>query len=381
MDPVNFTSERTGAPAPIPGGLHAFVPHHLPPTIDLDLELVRMLTKAQGALCAVDAAVSMLPNPALALTPLLYGEISSSCRIEGVPESWDEALQLPLEEVSEESEAFDILNCRDALQLGLTDLAAMPLTTVLLRRVHAIVMRGIRGSHVSQGELREIQIFVGVRRGRLSSATYVPPPWQEVQGLMADLERYMCEDRQLPPLIQCAILHAQFEMIHPFRDGNGKLGRLLMPLFLYARRIIKHPVLLLSPHFERNRREYYHRLRGISHHGEWEKWLMFFLDGVIQQSRDVLDCVVQIAALREQTRAQLVSGRGAATTLRLLDMLLENPYATTNSVSEGLQVTVPTARGALTTLENLGFIEEITGRKRGQRYCANGVLDILFGHE
>ncbi|MHB8996581.1 MAG: Fic family protein [Armatimonadota bacterium] len=381
MDPMHFTSQRTGAPAPIPGGLHAFVPHHLPPTISLDLELVRMLTEAQGALSAVDAAVSVLPNPALALTPLLYGELSSSCRIEGSPVSWDEALQLPLEDVPEESEAYDILNCRDALQLGLTDLAVMPLTSGLLGRVHALVMRGIRSSHVQPGELREIQIFVGVRRGRLSSATYVPPPWQEVQGLMADLERYACEDRELPTLLQCGILHAQFEMIHPFRDGNGKLGRLLMPLFLYARRALKHPVVFLSPHFERNRREYYHRLRGISHHGEWEKWLMFFLDGVIHQSRDILDCVTQIAALREQTRAQLIGGRGAGTVLRLLDMLIENPYATTSSVAQGLEVTVPTARGALTALQNIGFIEEITGRKRGQKYCASGVLDIILGHD
>lgn len=381
MDPVNFTSERTGVVVPIPGQLYAFLPHHLPPTIELDREMLRLLTAAERALGGLDAAVSVLPNPDLVLGPLLYGEVSASCRIEGAKAGWDEALQLALEEVDEDNEDHDIVAYLRALQVGLSDLERVPFTVKFMQRMHTLTFQGPRGMHMSPGDFRQVQIFVGVRRNRLTTASYVPPPWQDVNVLMEDLERYACEDHDLPPLLQCAIQHAQFEMIHPFRDGNGKIGRLLMGLFLFYRRTLHYPVLLLSPFFERNRREYYARLRGVSHYGEWEKWLLFFLDGVIRQSQEALDIVRQFVALREQTRARLIADRASGTVLRLVDTLLENPYVTTSYVTQKLGVTVPTARGALAALQNIGFIEEITGRKRGQRFCANGVLDTVLRHD
>jgi Fic family protein len=159
------------------------------------------------------------------------------------------------------------------------------------------------------------------------------------------------------------------------------LGRLLMPLFLSFRRATRHPVLMLSPYFERNRREYYHSLQAVSHYGEWEKWLLFFLDAVVRQSREALETVQHIAALREETRNRLIAARATDTIFRLLDTLLENPYVTTSYVTQKLGVTVPTARGALAVLENLGFIEEITGRKRGQRFCATAVVDAVVRHD
>lgn len=381
MDPVNFTSERAGVVVPIPGALHAFLPHHLPPTIEVDAEMLRLLTTAERALGGLDAAVSMLPDPNLVLTPLLYGEVSASCRIEGATLGWDDALQLPLEEAEEASQEHHILKYLETLRVGISDLERVPFTGKLMQRLHAGIFQGERGHHMSPGDFREIQIFVGVRRSRVSTASYVPPPWQDVTVLMADLERFACEDRMLPSLLQCAILHAQFEMIHPFRDGNGKIGRLLMGLFLFYRRTLKHPVLLLSPYFERNRREYYHRLRAVSHYGEWEKWLLFFLDGVIQQSQEALESVRQVAALRESARAELIAGRASGTVLRLLDTLLENPYVTTSYVTQKLGVTVPTARGALAVLQNIGFVEEITGRRRGQRFCAMAVVDTILRHD
>lgn len=343
--------------------------------------MLRLLTTAERALGGLDAAVGMLPNPDFVVTPLLLGEVSASCRIEGDTVGWDEALQLALEEPVEASQEHHILKYLETVRVGMRDLEQVPFTVKLMQRLHAGVFQGLRGHHMSPGDFRQIQIFVGVRRSRVSTATYVPPPWQEVTVLMEDLERYACEDRGLPPLLQCAIQHAQFEMIHPFRDGNGKLGRLLMGLFLFYRRTLHHPVLLLSPYFERNRREYYHRLRAVSHYGEWEKWLLFFLDGVIQQSQEALESVRQIAALRESTRAQLITERASGTVLRLLDTLLENPYVTTSYVTQKLGVTVPTARGALAALQNIGFVEEITGRKRGQRFCATAVVDTMVRHE
>jgi len=381
MDPMHFTSQRTGVVVPIPGGLHAFMPNHLPPVITIDREMLSLLSLAEHALGGLDAAVGMLPNPDLALSPLLYGELSASCRIEGAKMGWDDSLQLVLEDVCPDCEEHDILKCLDMLRVGQADLASVPFTAKFIQRLHFGIMAGALGAHASPGDYRQIQVFVGARKSRLSTASYVPPPQQEVSVLMEDLERYAIEDHALPPLLQCAILHAQFEMIHPFRDGNGKLGRLLMGLFLYSRRALRHPVLLVSPYFERNRREYYHLLRAVSHHGEWEKWLLFFLDAVARQSREALETVQHIAALREETRNRLIAARATDTTLRLLDTLLENPYVTTSYVTQKLGVTVPTARGALAVLENLGFIEEITGRKRGQRFCATAVVDAVVKHD
>jgi len=381
MDPTHIISQRTGAAVPIPGGLHAFMPHHLPPAIEVDREMLSLLSMAERALGGLDAAVGMLPSPDLRLLPLLHGELSASCRIEGAKVGWDDSLQLMLEDVPEDSEEHDILNCLETLRVGQADLVSVPFTVKLIQRLHFGIMSGVRGIHASPGDFRQIQIFIGARHNRLSTASYIPPPQQEVPGLMADLERYACEDHSLPPLLQCAILHAQFEMIHPFRDGNGKLGRLLMGLFLSSRRTLRYPVLMLSPYFERNRREYYHLLQGISHYGEWEKWLLFFLDAVVRQSREALETVQHIAALREETRNRLIASRATDTTLRLLDTLLENPYVTTGLVTQRLGVTVPTARGALAVLENLGFIEEITGRKRGQRFCATAVVDAVVRHD
>ncbi|MEI6501241.1 MAG: Fic/DOC family N-terminal domain-containing protein [Armatimonadota bacterium] len=171
MDPMQFTSQRTGVVVSIPGGLHAFMPNHLPPVIEIYREMLSLLSLAERTLGGLDAAVGMLPNPALALTPLLLGEMAASCRIEGGKMGWDEALQLVLEEVCEDCEEHDILNCLDTLQVGQTDLASVPFTAKLIQRLHFGIMAGARGAHASPGDYRQIQVFVGARNNRLSTAS------------------------------------------------------------------------------------------------------------------------------------------------------------------------------------------------------------------
>jgi len=238
-------------------------------------------------------------------------------------------------------------------------------------------MRGAQWAYVSPGRFRQIQTFIGVRNKRLGTASYVPPPWQHVADLMADWERYARKGRELPPLVQAAILHAQFEMIHPFMDGNGKVGRMAMCLFLLHRGRLNHPVLLLSPYFERTRREYYQALRAVSHEGLWEKWVLYFLKGVTRESERLLRVAQRLNCLREEAREQLIARRAAPSVLRLVDTLLDNPYTSRDLAACKLGVAPRTARAAIAVLEQIGLVQAVAGRHRGKRFRAGDIIDAL----
>lgn len=380
MDSSEIRSDRAGTVSAIPGGLCAFVPDRFPPTLNLDGELLPALCRAESALSGLDAAVGLLPWMEKLVVPMQIAEAAASCQIEGASVDWEEALEADLlPTVPTDTELHDVKHYLQAQRVALGKLGSGPLDLKVARMVHGEIMTGPRGNLASPGQFREIQIFVGVRRGRLATASYVPPPQALVPGLMETWNHYAREDGTLPPLLQTALLHAQFELIHPFRDGNGKTGRMLMGLFLRSRGRLQHPVLFMSQWFERHRRDYYELLRGISHYGEWEEWALYFLDGVTEQSSKSLTALRALARLREDMYCQLKAARASATALDLIDTLFENPYTTTARVTEKLGVSVPTARGALALLVNCGMITEVTGRKRGQRFCAPRILEALRG--
>lgn len=380
MDSSEIRSDRAGTVTAIPGGLSAFVPDRFPPTLRLDDELLRTLSSAEAALASLDAVADLAPWMEKLLVPMQIAEAAASCQIEGASVDWEEALEADLlPTVPTDTELHDIKHYLQAQREALGKLRQGPLDLKVARMVHGEIMTGPRGSLASPGQFREIQIFVGVRRGRLSTASYVPPPQALVPGLMETWNRYAWENASLPPLLQTALLHAQFELIHPFRDGNGKTGRMLMGLFLQSRGRLQHPVLFMSQWFERHRREYYELLRGVSHYGEWEEWVLYFLNGVAEQSSKALSVLRELARLREAIYRQLKIAKASATALGLIDTLFENPYTTTARVTERLGVSVPTARGALALLANSGVVREVTGRKRGQRFCATQILEALRG--
>lgn len=380
MDSSEIRSDRAGSVSAIPGGLCAFVPDRFPPTLRIEGELLLALSRAEAALGALDGAVGLLPAMERLVVPMQIAEAAASCRIEGASLDWEEALEADLlPSVPTDTELHDIKHYLQAQRVAWSNRGTMPLDLEAVRMLHGEIMTGPRGNLASPGEFRQIQIFVGVRQKRLATASYVPPPQALVPGLMQAWERYAQEDGSLPPLLQTALLHGQFELIHPFRDGNGKTGRLLMGLFLQSRGRLQHPVLFLSQWFEKHRRDYYELLRGISHDGEWEEWALYFLDGVTEQSAKAVTTLRELARLREDLRCRLKTAKATSTALNLIDTLFENPYTSTARVTEKLGVSVPTARGALALLANCGVIEELTGRKRGQRFCATPILEALRG--
>ncbi|MCE5237788.1 Fic family protein [bacterium] len=377
MDRLDIKDDRAGKVVSIPGGLWAFVPHKLPPWIESGPRFLQATAEAGSALSRVDGAMSMFPPGATPISPLLWREASASARIEGAGVTCAEAVQTELECAPAGSELDEAAACRDAMQLGLERMPKLGFGVELVTLMHAEAMRGAHWAYVSPGRFREVQTFIGVRRKRLSTASYVPPPWEYIGELMADWERFARENRELPPLVQTAILHAQFELIHPFMDGNGKVGRMAMNLFLLSCGRLSYPVLLLSHYFERTRHEYYQALRGVSHRGLWEEWVMYFLDGVTQESERILRVAQRLNALREDAREHLIARRAGPSALRLLDTLLDNPYTSRELAATKLEVSARTARTAIAALQGLGLVEETTGQRRDQRFRAPAIIDAL----
>ncbi|MBU0609156.1 MAG: Fic family protein [Armatimonadetes bacterium] len=377
MDRLDIKDDRAGKAVSIPGGLWAFVPHKLPPWIEAGPRFLQALGGASSALSRVDGAMSMFPPGATPISPLLWREASASARIEGAGVTCAEAVQTELECAPMGSEVDEAAACHAAMQLGLDRMPEVGFGVELLKLVHAEAMRGAHWAYVSPGRFREVQTFIGVRQKRLATASYVPPPWQRIAELMADWEHYARQNRESSALVQAAILHAQFEMIHPFMDGNGKVGRMAMNLFLLSCGRLRYPVLLLSPYFERTRPEYYHTLRGVSHEGLWEQWVLYFLRGVTEESDRLLAVAQRLNALREETREHLITRRASPSALRLLDTLLDNPYTDSHLAADKLGATPRAARAAIATLERLGVLEAIPGPRCGQRFRAPEIVEAL----
>jgi len=377
MDHLDIKDDRAGKVVAIPGGLWAFVPHHLPPWIETGPSFLQTLAEAGNALGRVDGAMSMFPASATPIAAVLWREASASARIEGAGVTCAEAVQTELECAPRGSELDEAAACHAAMQLGLDRMAELSFGLELLQLMHAEAMRGAHWAYVSPGRFRQVQTFIGVRNKRLATASYVPPPWQHLADLMVDWERYARKNRELPPLVQTAILHAQFEMIHPFMDGNGKVGRIAMNLYLLYKGRLKHPVLLLSPYFERTRREYYQALRAVSHEGHWENWVLYFLRGVTEESDRLLAVAQRLNELREETREHLIARRAAPSVLGLVDTLMGNPYTSRDLAAGKLGVSPRTARAAIRVLEQVGLLEAIAGGRVERRFRAPEIIDAL----
>lgn len=360
----------------LPEGYEAFVPDPLPPELTWTPRLVRVLSDADRAIGQLAGEGRRLPNPHLLIRPFVRREAVLSSRIEGTRATLGELLAA--EAGAAERSPVDlreVANYVAALEYGLERLETLPLSLRLIRELHERLMRHVRGAHATPGEFRRSQNWIGPAGSTLANATYVPPPPAEMMDALGAWEKFLHE-RTHPPLVQVALAHYQFEAIHPFLEGNGRVGRLLITLFLVERAVLPTPLLYLSAFFEATRRDYYDGLRGVGERGEWEAWLEYFLNGVARQAEDAVSRAERINAQLGQWR-QLVTGLPSRTPAQLVDLLAENPYWTVKRAAERLDVAFSTANRAMGQLMDRAILTEETSDRRGRVFCAREILDIL----
>lgn len=360
-----------------PHGYVAYFPRPIPRSLPISDMNVILLSDAEAALGRLAGAGRLLPEPQLLVGPYLRREAVASTRIEGTRASLDDVFDAEAGDRPLDADVEEVINYIEAMQTGLERLADLPLSARLIREMHAIILAGVRGRERQPGELRSTQNWIGSPGDTIETATFVPPPPDQVGPLLDDLERFIHDPPRLPPLVQAALVHYQFETIHPFLDGNGRLGRLLVVFFLVVRDRLPAPLLYISPYFERRRNRYYDALQTVRETGDFEEWLALFLEAIVVQATDAVARAERLTDLRERYRATVrATRRGVAN--QLVDLAFEHPVLTTGVVESRLGVSRPAALEALRQLEELGILRPgATGPRRQLRWRASEVLAIL----
>lgn len=357
-----------------------FVPPPIPRKIQYDDELAFALSRADSALGQLSGLGRNLPNPSLLITPYLRREAVLSSKIEGTQASLSDVF---IEETGAESatrapDAAEVVAYVRALNQGIERLEGrQPLSLELLCELHAVLLQGVRGKDKNPGRFRAEQNWIGPEGQGVRMASYVPPAPREMRDLLKDFQHYLDERPRTPNLIQAALLHYQFEAIHPFVDGNGRIGRLMIILHLLERGSLSKPLLYLSAYFEQRRHEYYDHLLHVSESGDYQQWLIFFLEGVHLQSEDALGRGQALVSLREEYHARLQDLQATAHTFTLLDRLFQNPYITIPLAQRFLGVSFPTAQRAVEYLEDAEIVRETTGQQRKKRFRAETILRTI----
>jgi len=365
-------------------GYRAFIPEPLPPdpAVALDGALQVALSKADRALGRLDGSIQTLPDPDLFVAMYVRKEAVLSSQIEGTQSSLDNLLEAEasISDPSRPRDVGEVINYVRAMNAGLARLPALPVSVRLVREIHAELLEGVRGAERNPGEIRTSQNWIGPAGCTLNDATFVPPPPGEVGDALAKWERFLhATDDQLPALVRIGLAHAQFETIHPFLDGNGRLGRLLITFLLCEQGILLKPVLYLSYYFKRRRAEYYERLQAVRDTGDWEGWLLFFLQGVAEVSEEATSTVRAIVQLRERHRALVadVFGRATATGLKVLELLYSRPIVTVNDVVAETATSYEAANQLVRRMVSCGILEEITGGVRNRRFRYRDYVSIF----
>ena len=379
------TSDRAGTYVLQPTGYEAFLPAPLPPPdLNMSPDFLKRLSAADRALARLDSAASLVPDPDLFVFMYVRREATLSSQIEGTQASLVDLLEYEaeIERVERRAPVEEISNYIDAMRYGLDRLGSLPVSKRLVREIHERLMQGVRGSHQAQlpGEFRTTQNWIG--GSSPSNARFVPPPPDEMRAGLDTWEHYAHEGQSIPDLVHIALLHAQFETIHPFVDGNGRIGRLLITFLLTERGILTKPLLYLSIFFKEHRDEYYRRLQAIRDDGDWEGWLDLFIDGVESVAAEATDTARRIIELRERDRQRLSRlGRRAGSALSLLDFLYQQPIITVKIAQQVLSISSPAANSLITALEELGLLVETTGYRRNRIFVYNEYLNLFRERE
>lgn len=382
MAAKSATSNRSGRYISQSTGYRAFLPNPLPPVpaVELDGEMQCALNDAALELGRLDGLTINLPNPDLFLSMYVRKEALLSSQIEGTQASLEDVLAYEAQaNVGESNDAADVVNYVAAMNYGLERLRSLPLSLRLIREIHGKLLANSRGQEKRPGEFRTSQNWIGSSGSTIQNASFVPPPPHELPAALASLEKFVHSNEPIPALLRCALVHAQFETIHPFLDGNGRVGRLLITFLLCHDGILSRPLLYLSYYFKANRAEYYDRLNAVRFGGDWEGWLKFFLRGVIEVALQATATAKKVLELRREHMAIVTSARpkGATNALRLLDLLFDRPYQFSRLVSESLQVSTPTANALLSVFEQLGLVREMTQMSWGRVYSYHPYLELL----
>jgi len=358
----------------------AFVPSNLPPHVEWTTELVRALSEADRAIGQLHGIGLNLPNPNLLIAPFMRREAEMSSKIEGTQAEVRDIYLFEMQESEVRPEAPDVKevsNYVKALDYGLKRCVELPVCLRMIRELHGILLESVRGERDRPGEFRRSQNWIGSPGCSIAEARYVPPPVTTMQTCLNALEGFINSgSNSLPVLAWLAMVHYQFEAIHPFRDGNGRIGRLLVILLLCSKKVLDKPLLYLSAYFERHREEYYDKLLRVSTHGEWIPWILFFLRGIVEQSQDAFERSRQLMELQQLYQQQIGTKRSAVQ-IRLVDLLIERPVITTVLVSKQFDVTYPTAKNNINRLIKLGILKQLGSAKRNKVYVAEGVLEII----
>jgi Fic family protein len=356
-----------------PAGYRAFLPAPLPPDPPLNMVALQApLAEASHALGRLDGSVLTLPDPDLFVLMYVRKEAVLSSQIEGTQSSLQDLLEAEARILSPDrpADVREVINYVNAMNYGLERLATLPVSVRLIREIHERLLKGVRGHKLTPGELRRSQNWIGPGGCTLNEATFVPPPPDVVPQALGDLERFLHEKDDLPVLVKVGLAHAQFETIHPFLDGNGRVGRLLITFLLCERGLLHKPVLYLSHYFKRHRQEYYERLQAIRDVGDWEGWLIFFLRGISEVSVQAADTARRILDIRERRRQQITEsfGRAAGNGLKVLEHLFRAPIISVKKVQTITQTEFPAANQLVQRLVQLGVLKEITGQARNRRF-------------
>jgi Fic family protein len=373
--------DRAGRFITQPEGYAAFIPKPLPPDppLDLDADLLNLLEAAVGELGRLDGVAKVIPDPEFFVSMYVRREAVLSSQIEGTQSTLEDLLELELESEPSDpySDVFDLINYVQAMNFGLDRIKTLPLSLRLIREIHKELLRDGRGSKATPGEFRRTQNWIGPQGASLKQATFVPPPVSVMKKALHDFEGFLHAESRYPTLIEVGLAHAQFETIHPFLDGNGRVGRLLNTFLLVHRGILRQPLLYLSYYFKLHRTEYYDRLMAVRRSGDWEGWIQFFLRGVVQTAQEATETAERLFELRESHRSMILEKNLGQNGLLLLSHLFQRPLVNINLVASMLRSTFPTASRLVSGFEELGILKEITGQKRSRMFRYEPYL-VLF---
>ena len=374
--------QRTGRYVRQPLGYDAFMPKPLPPdppiVFDRDLQLA--LAEADRALARLDGVAAVLPNPELFIAMYVKKEALLSSQIEGTRASLQGILEfeadgMPRDDVNEVKEVIHYVK---AMEYGLARLNDLPFSSRLIREIHAILLAGVKGRDKTPGEYRRSQNWIGGSGARIAAAVFVPPPADAIEELMSDLEKFIHAENGLPPLVKIALIHAQFETIHPFLDGNGRIGRLLITFYLCGQGILSRPLLYLSHYLKQNRQLYYDRLLAVRTEGDWEGWVGFFLRGVREVSQEATDTARRISDLKSRLGETILANRRSGlSSLRLLDLSFALPLLDVPLIASRLAVSRQSATQLVDHFLSLGILREITGKKRYRKFIFREYVDLI----
>lgn len=357
----------------------SFVPNPLPPVppIELSEDIVGLLVKANSQLAVLESIAARIPNVELFISMYVRKEALMSSQIEGTQATLEDILD-PMLDTNTNRNIADVVNYIKATEFAITRLQTLPLCNRLIKETHAVLMKGVRGQEKNPGKFRYSQNWIGGQGSTLKNARYIPPSPDDMQNAMSDLEKYINTDDDLDALIQAALIHYQFETIHPFLDGNGRVGRLLITLFLMDKGILTTPALYISYFLKKNRVEYYDRMTEVRTKGNYEQWIIFFLQAIMESAGDAISTIDELITLHD-TNTSVISklGRASKNTMLVFDYLESNPIIDIGKTAEALSITFNTASSAVRRLVDAGILVQTGGGGRNRTFAYEAYLDIL----